>query len=65
MNLLISQPLQLIIVEYLMKQSYKDVAGLIQQLQRLQPAPTALPVAPPPEKNGEAPKETDKKTAEA
>ena len=41
MNLIIGQSLQMAMIEYLMKQPYKDVAGLIQQMQRLQPAPPA------------------------
>lgn len=52
MNLIISQPLQLIIIEYLTSQPYKDVAGLIAQLQRLQPAQTAPMVLPGPGSNG-------------
>lgn len=47
MNLIISQPLQLITIEYLKKQPYEDVAGLITQLQRLQPQPTNLIPADP------------------
>lgn len=62
MNLIISQPLQLIIIEYLTTQPYKDVAGLIQQMQRLQPQPANLPAPDPdstlvPAGNGEPSKE--------
>lgn len=67
MNLIIAQNLQLALLEYLMKQPYQQVAGLIQQMQRLQPAPSQgaeIPSAPP-GKNGKEAEDTEKKTAEA
>ena len=67
MNLIISQPLQLITIQYLQKQPYEDVAGLIQQLQRLQPAPPAQAggkiLDPAAENNGEKSKDADLKKA--
>jgi len=65
MNLIISQPLQLITIEYLKKQPYEDVAGLIAQLQRLQPQPgNLIPADPvPASKNGEKEKESTPATA--
>lgn len=65
MNLIITQPLQLIVIEYLTKQPYKDVAGLIQQMQRLQPQPlNPIPAAPvDAAKNGEGEKAAEDQKA--
>ena len=65
MNLIIGQPLQMAMIEYLTKQPYKDVAGVIQQMQRLQPAPAVMKAENPVVENGKEAEGADKKTAEA